>query len=127
MKTKSQPVACSETPLWEERVDAVPRSWFETLTENPRRLPVRALPFDEDALRHVAECPTCREAALEALEHRARLRWMVLCPEAGDISAWLRGAANPQLETHLRRCALCAEQMKRTAWLAQGARSLSRE
>jgi hypothetical protein len=127
MKTEAQQAACSETPLWEERVDAVPRPWFEALTENPRRLPLESLPFGETERQHLAQCATCRAAALDALERRAQLRWMVLCPDASEISAWLRGGTNADLEAHLRACKLCAAQTQRTAWLAHGTRLLSRK
>jgi hypothetical protein len=95
--------------------------------ENPRRLPLDILPFEKDERAHLATCATCRAAAWEALEFRAQWRWRLLCPEAGKLSAWLRGGADPKLEGHLRACKLCAEQTRRTAWLAHGAGLLSRE
>lgn len=127
MNAKSQSVDCSRAAQWVDRVDDVPRSWFEALTENPRRLPMEKLPFNKEEREHLNDCDACRAAALDALEQRAQRRWMVLCPEASELSAWLRGGTNAALEAHLRECALCNEQAKRIAWLSHGAGLLSRE
>ncbi|MBI4662816.1 MAG: hypothetical protein HY735_28710 [Verrucomicrobia bacterium] len=127
MKADPRPGKCEQIAQWAERVEVVPRGWFAALTESPLRLPLEKLPFGEAERAHLAACPDCQRAAMEALEQRAQLRWMVLCPETGEISAWLRCGPDAALEAHLRGCALCAGQAKRTAWLAQGANLLSRE
>ena len=70
----------------------------------------------------------CAEEAYGWLQHRAQLRWTLLCPTLEEISTWLEAEEeNEDLQTHAFDCALCQETIKRQAWLWEGADLLTSE
>ena len=119
---------CPRVLHWHDRVEAIAAHWFAALSESPRLRPIDELPFSEEERQHVKDCEVCAEEAYGWLQHRAQLRWTLLCPTLEEISTWLEAEEEDEdLQTHAFDCALCQETIKRQAWLCEGAGLLTAE
>lgn len=106
---------CPRLPGWQQRVDAVPATWFAALKKGPEDLFVGEMPFPETDKNHLVECGLCREEVALWLEQRASLRRVLLCPDAEKLGNWLGGGADAELEHHVAECWHCQEIIQRQA------------
>jgi len=100
-------LACPRLIEAEEAAEDLSAAFLAELARPISQLRPEELPLPAELRKHLATCSACRQAFDRAVEARVRWRRQLFCPAVEQLTAYVRGAADPRVTEHVSTCRFC--------------------